>query len=70
MLRSLKAFAKLDEARAFGDAFVELDRGGVGLVGQPVDLAATVSFGGGVDELDQFATHAGAAFGRDHQQVL
>ena len=61
MLRSLKTFAKLDETRAFGDAFVQLDRGGVGLVGQPVDLAATVGLGGGVDEFDELAAHASAA---------
>src|SRR5471032_3390018 len=67
---SLKTFAKLDKARTFGNTFVELNRGGIALVGQPMDLAATVGLGGGVDKLDQLATHAAATLGRLHQQVL
>src|SRR5476651_1933481 len=67
---SLKTFAKLDKARTFGNTFVELNRGGIALVGQPMDLAATVGLGGGVDKLDQLATHAAATLGRLHPQVL
>lgn len=33
-------------------------------------LGTVIGLGGGVDEFDQFAAHAGAALGRIHQQVL
>ncbi|MCY1181922.1 hypothetical protein D9M73_224550 [compost metagenome] len=55
VLWTLQGFAELNEARPLGEAFIELDAGGVGFVGQPVHLDAAIGTGLCINEFDQFA---------------